>query len=695
MTEEPVDRSDDRSRKAGRLRHATSLVIVAGAAILTILVLRYVVVRASRGVPPLGILENLTEALIALGGALTASLRFQLWPIQLSVAAVLALAARIRYGRLKTISLAEVRTLAAPAVLFMSAVFFLAQKRSLGILASAVLATLVRHGPARTGQPATGRSRYLILVPLAISVLLRFSALATYPPGYAEHAVVHHVVLTIPFYERLLAVSPATGWDTSTALARAMVTEQHAPTCFVTTLGFLILGVSPTVTVLVSAVLGCLTVWVAYLTGTRLAGFRAGLVFALLLAAAPWHASASRYGDAEHVLSPLHALLSLYLVFGAPHTGRWRDYLLAGLALGAAFYIYAPSQALVGALLAFGLYVFATHRHELRRDVLKLAAGLAVFAATSGPAVKHFVDRGRTLPVRTTYLENHDVAWFDANRFSDMAKREWRELFVAATDPWFTKPGGGLGATEAAASLGGIVLLVWGLRRRESRDLGVLLLVALPVTMLPGVLAHDESFRRLILAATLLLLVASLVVDRVLEALHGIGLSRRLLAAGVAVAGLLYASVNAYAYFELSHLPESESHRYHQAMGRYVAGALEKEYVVIAIGSEDCLPDHYSYLKLFAYSQLREARAHGHAPEALFQVVAPGRLAAAIDIAKARGTPATVLADPVLVMRPTASIEVKETIKSRLPGAFVELRHESSGPPFLAVWKIAPPGHRP
>jgi 4-amino-4-deoxy-L-arabinose transferase-like glycosyltransferase len=79
----------------------------------------------------------------------------------------------------------------------------------------------------------------------------------------------------------------------------------------VAAVGFELFGVTLTVTRLVSAALGVLTILVAYRLGRALDGVRLGLVFSLLLAISPWHVTISRYGTQEHVLPPLQFLLSL------------------------------------------------------------------------------------------------------------------------------------------------------------------------------------------------------------------------------------------------------------------------------------------------------------------------------------------------------------------------------------------------
>src|SRR5262249_21231452 len=151
-------------------------------------------------------------------------------------------------------------------------------------------------------------------------------------------------------------------------------------------------------------VLGLLSVYVAYRLGRAFSGQRLGLVFSLFLALEPWHVQISRYGDSEHVLSPLQFLLAFWLLQEALEGGKLRHYVGAAVAIGLAWFVYSPNQA--GLLLAalFALYKVAARPSLFRRDTWKPAVAVAVLLLVSSAPLRGIVETGRVVPnFRTGY----------------------------------------------------------------------------------------------------------------------------------------------------------------------------------------------------------------------------------------------------------------------------------------------------
>ena len=208
-----------------------------------------------------------------------------------------------------------------------------------GLLAGICLVVLGAVSGEQTEQEP---SAWLFLIPLGIGAILRFYALDQVPNGYAEHSVYHHVNFSLPYLEALSSSLQTMQAQPFLGIAsNALVHEQWGFISLVAAIGFKLFGVSLTVTRLVSAALGTLTIYVAYRLGRALDGIQLGLVFSFLLAVSPWHITISRYGDQEHAISPLQFLLSLLFVALAVKGGKVSDVLLAGVFTSVTWYIYA------------------------------------------------------------------------------------------------------------------------------------------------------------------------------------------------------------------------------------------------------------------------------------------------------------------------------------------------------------------
>jgi 4-amino-4-deoxy-L-arabinose transferase-like glycosyltransferase len=115
------------------------------------------------------------------------------------------------------------------------------------------------------------------------------------------------------------------------------------------------LGLTETAVRLPAALAGLLTVYVAYLCGTRLFGKVAGLIGAALVAISPWHILPSRTG-AEWVLLPLFLAAGVWLLLRGRTHGP--SLLLAGATLGVGLYSYAFARLLIPLLVAGFVAIF-------------------------------------------------------------------------------------------------------------------------------------------------------------------------------------------------------------------------------------------------------------------------------------------------------------------------------------------------
>jgi hypothetical protein len=484
----------------------------------------------------------------------------------------------------------------------------------------ALLAAVIVSGSPPTEDAAPTWARLALGAVVVLAVVLRCFDLASFPPGYAEHAAVHHAALSLPLYEEIRSALHRGDWEGMRSLVAVVIHDQHGPDALVTAVGFSLFGVTLVITQLVTAALGVLTVLAAYRFGRTLANWRTGLLLAMLLAVSPWHLSISRYADAEHVLAPLLAFVALTCLVRALDSHRAVDAAAAGALLGVSWYVYAPAQILP-LLAAMVTLVHALRgRPWRRRGALALALGVVTFSAISVPAMLDFAERGRLVPIRSSYEEDKGLALFRPSRVAALAGKELEEAFVRTDDPWFEHDGGGLGAVEAALLLPALVLVAAWLRDDRFRDRSVLILLGLALSLLPAVLAPDESFRRLFLFATFALVLAAVLLGRTLEGAEA-GVPRPLIAGGLAVAAFALAAVNTHVYFDTVDLHESSAHLYHREMAELVNRELGHEFVTIVAASASDAADHERYIALAGYERLQALEGKGIQPADLYRIV--------------------------------------------------------------------------
>lgn len=149
-----------------------------------------------------------------------------------------------------------------------------------------------------------------------------------------------------------------------------------------------LLGPTPLALRMTSAAIGIATIPIIYFTargilspdptesdpppiGARLTPWFA-LIAAAGLAISYWHVSLSRLGFRAGLLVPVSALAIAFFWRGWTR-GRWRDYLLAGLFFGVAFYVYTAARALPLVVLAFVLLEsgLSLARHRSNRGQIR------------------------------------------------------------------------------------------------------------------------------------------------------------------------------------------------------------------------------------------------------------------------------------------------------------------------------------
>jgi hypothetical protein len=495
---------------------------------------------------------------------------------------------------------------------------------------------VVAGGPARgIGDLAVARA-WPVLVPLGVGAIFRFWSLAEIPRGFAQHAVVH-LEISRTFGEALADASRS--FDLSSLLfSWPLFWEQHGPMAMVDGLGFFAFGVGMVEARMTQAVLGCLTILVAYALGASLDGPRFGFLFSFLVAVSPWHLAFSRYGDGEHALPILQALLAILLVYRAARLGRARDYALGGAVVGLSWYVYATNQIVPVIAVMFFAYKLLSSREFLKRDWTKLVIMAAAFVLVSYPHISASLDWGGWL-ARSPQEELRSSPFSDYQTITETAA----QLFVQVHDPWFFRPGGGLGPAIPTLFVVGVISCFAGLFASRRRDACVLLLLWLGLSVLPTLLS-TAFFRRLLLTLVVALALSTVAVLQMLRLLEEGGVSKRVTSAFLIGVCLLGVVTGAFVYYEKVRVFESSFHIDHTQLALFVAQNIGPAFVYAYTPDDGYKTEVDAFVQLIAHRKLEELRREGAAERDLFEVVTPISLPWAIGHLHATTDPAYLIA---------------------------------------------------
>lgn len=293
------------------------------------------------------------------------------------------------------------------------------------------------------------------------------------------------------------------------------------------------LGVSHLALKAGTALIGWVTVPLTYAVARRGLGFsRALSLLAMaLLAASKWHVSITRVG-LRFPYAPFGVALTLWFFFRALRLGARRDWMLAGAAFGVALHGYTPVRILP-LLLVGGAALWLLLEQGRRRT--GLAWGEALTNVLLLPLTTLLV----FLPVFRYSVENPDMFWTrSTTRVGAVASSElvprffsnvWNALLMFHVkgdsvwvntlmfDPVLDRITGALFVAGAGVAL-------WAALRRL-RAVDILLFLALPVLLLPSILAlawpkENPSVVRAGGALPIVMIMAALPLHAWLSALH-------------------------------------------------------------------------------------------------------------------------------------------------------------------------------
>ncbi|MBC7223749.1 MAG: glycosyltransferase family 39 protein, partial [Anaerolineae bacterium] len=347
---------------------------------------------------------------------------------------------------------------------------------------------------------------------------------------------------------------------------------------YILALFFRLFGASVPTMRLASAVAGALTVWAFYFLARDLYGDRAALLGTALLAGSRWHLTFSRIVY-EAILTPLCEVLAFWLLLRGLRDRRWRDLVLAGMALGLGLHTYTAFRVVPLVAAAFVGALALVERRTVRATWPGLLAGMAGMLLVLNPlglyAVRHpqhFL--GRTIRISVFHevraVGNWSPVWSNLRKTLGMLHYQGDPASLhnlpgaPMLDVW-------VGALVAL----GVAYMLWRWRRREH----LLYLFWAAGVLALGVLsaAHEApTSRRTIGLIPLVYLLATAVLDRVWATFRDAwqGRGEAVLASVLATLAVASGVGNAYTYFAKQAVHPSVWAAYspnESAVGKYLA----------------------------------------------------------------------------------------------------------------------------
>ncbi len=153
---------------------------------------------------------------------------------------------------------------------------------------------------------------------------------------------------------------------------------------------FRVTSATPLAIKALSAIIGIVTIPVYYLLVRELLGSRTvALLASSWLAISYWHMTYSRLGW-EIILAPLFVVVTLYFFSRALRSGRWRDFLWTGLALGASLYTYQAMRFLPVLVALYVGYRMLTDPGFWKAYGLKVTLSLLIALVVFAPLGAYF-----------------------------------------------------------------------------------------------------------------------------------------------------------------------------------------------------------------------------------------------------------------------------------------------------------------
>jgi 4-amino-4-deoxy-L-arabinose transferase-like glycosyltransferase len=228
-------------------------------------------------------------------------------------------------------------------------------------------------------MPFSRRELLLVALITLVAASLRLYRLGEIPPGLAGDTAYKGIAA-----DRILAGDHPIYFEESWGGIEPMYMYLLAGL-------FKLLGSTPLAIKMLSAIIGIITVPLLYLvTRDLFHSSGIGLLASAFLAISYWHVSYSRLGW-EIILGPPFVILTMYLLWRALKTSRRRDFIWAGLTLGASLYTYQALRFLPVLVVCYFGYRGFLEKGFWRSHGPKLALCLGIALLVFAPLGLYFV----------------------------------------------------------------------------------------------------------------------------------------------------------------------------------------------------------------------------------------------------------------------------------------------------------------
>lgn len=265
--------------------------------------------------------------------------------------------------------------------------------------AALAAAFLLPVAPQTPAGPRVGRAELgLVVIATLLGFWLRTAELATLPFGvWYDEAVVGlgaQQVLASPSFRPIFFVE----------------NQNPAANIYLSALGMLIFGERPLALRAVTAVVGTLAIPATFLLARRLFGSpRIALVAAWFVAVSSWHVTLSRFPTSTAIFTITLEAFILYFVTRGLQDRRPRDFVVAGLLIGADLQFYFPARIFPATLVVLLLWAWFWRRSLRPAVVQGTVLTLLGIAVAVGPlawfALRYPEEYNRRLGVASVFPE--------------------------------------------------------------------------------------------------------------------------------------------------------------------------------------------------------------------------------------------------------------------------------------------------
>ncbi len=461
----------------------------------------------------------------------------------------------------------------------------------------------------------------VMLAVVLVGSCLRVAFLTYYPSGIGGHAL-GHTTKSLWILDTLYPALLTFNWTDIKSVMDFVLSEQHGPQSLIESFGFLLMGAGLEQAYANVAIIGSLTLVVAYAAVALMFGKRAGIACALFLSVAWWHLKLSRHGEIEHVLSPFMFFLSCWSSYRAILLCTLKSMLLAGVICGLNLYVYAPNQVLLAALPLLVLILPLLKSSRLLPALGYLAVYGVSMLVVAAPQLLHNYHVGKAVPLRSSYgTDTYDFVAMP--RILRQVGDFFRGLVTQVDDPWFYRDGGAFTGLDITLMLFGFLVLLSALRNRAKRNAALTVLLLLIVTPLPAIIGIGAPFRRGLLFACTCVMLMSLAADKLADwwLSRKIPLQLRALVLAAVMSAFMFQE--ARAYFRRPDSPESSGALQMTEVVRYVESQMGDHFLVMLYpASIPHYADHYRYcLNMIAHQRLQALQRAHVAPESRVAVM--------------------------------------------------------------------------